>query len=257
MLLYKIIFNIIFYVRHKIKHKIINFEINNFKLENMLEAIGLISIIAVLFFLLNQYHENNNDIKQKRNKLIKNSSNCDKLIYDYEKSLIKGNPIMSRQELDKKIDDILKVEKEDILERIKNKEKEEIEKKRILRENRKVGYKYELEKIKIFNNNKELSESQLKEGIKKQMNVLDLDKIEEIINIWRDNGLVSECEWNVSKFKIGSILIYDFYKIDQDDITWYEWIKKNRIELKPDSKEYNDFYGLEEDRIRIPLSSEN
>ena len=212
----------------------------------------------MIFFVVTVISDNENEIRRKRKVLIDNSLDCKMLIYNYEESIINGNPIMTKKELNKRIDDILKVEKDDILESIKKRAEEEIENKRILRENRKVGYKYDLEIFKIFNNSKELSESQLKEGVKKQFNIFDQDKIDDLISIWKENSLISQCEWNTSKFKIGSILKYDFYKIDEEDIIWDEWLKKNRIFLKPDSKEYNEYYKINnEDDVYIPLNLDN
>ena len=205
----------------------------------MLESIGVLAIVVLGFFLFMNYIENKDVNDRKRQNMIKNSWKCGSLIREYNKSLEDGNSKMTYDQLQKKIDEILKnkEDRDEILETIKRKEDNEIERAIENRNKRKVGYKYEEEIFKIFNDNTELSKEDLIIGVRNQFKIHDSDGIMNLLEVFESNSLIELCFWNKNNYEIGYILKYELYKIDNEDLIWSEWIKKNNIKLKPESEE--------------------
>lgn len=210
----------------------------------MLEAIGGLSIVAIGVYLVIKYHENKETNKSDRDYLIRHSWACKILIQDYDTSLKKGKPIMTKNELDRKIDEILnnKSEKEEIKKSIKRKEDYENEVERDKRNKRKIGYKYEQDIFNIFFDNRELNKEKLIVGIQNRLNVNDLKQTEDIFGLWLNNNLISNCAWNSEMFEIGSVLTSSYYQIDEDDLIWKDWLSQNNIKLKAKSKELENYF---------------
>lgn len=207
----------------------------------MLESIGILTLVAVIIYFILYNQKINDDKKNIRGEMIRNSWTCQALINEYNKSLENDKLTTSSSDLQKKITQILIDEKEEILQRMKTAEdynKSILERNRI---NRKFGYKHEENVFKIFSSSRELSIIEITERIinlKLSENNLNVD---DIINNWLLHRLIEKCPWNESKFQIGYILTDIFFKIDKEDIIWSEWLENNKIVLKPISQEYHNY----------------
>lgn len=207
----------------------------------MLESIGILTLFAIIVYFILYNQKINDNKKNIRGEMIRNSWTCQALINEYNKSLDNGKLIISSSALQKKINQILMDEKEEILQRMKTAEdhsKSILERNRI---DRKFGYKHEENVFKIFSSNRELSISEIRERIFKlklsESNLI----VDDLINNWLLHQLIEKCPWNESKFQIGDILTGIFFKIDKEDIIWSEWLENNNIVLKPISQEYHNY----------------
>lgn len=209
----------------------------------MLESIGALTLIAIAIFLSISYTNNKENENRLKQESIKHSLTAQLFIRKYEESVNKDKPIMTEKEFNKTLNEILsdKNVKEEIRKRIEHKKqiKKEVEQRN--RTYRKIGYKYEENIFTIFYDNRELSKELILNGIKTQLNLTDLNDVEEIFNIWLKNYLISNCAWNEKMYEIGDVLKHEHYKIDDEDLTREDWLKRNNIELKPNSKEFTKY----------------
>lgn len=206
------------------------------------ESVGWLALIAGGVYVLLLFMSNKEDYKRERGKLIANNDKCQHLIYTYNKSVTDGKPIMTRDELTKRLNQTLTdpVEENKALEKIKRiKELDErmIQKKR---ERRKVGYKYEIEIFEIFDTNHELSKQELLSEIKYKFHANDI-QADELLKLWKANYLVEICAWNKEKWEIGDTLTYESSNIDETDMTRVKWLEQQGKTLKPESQEYQDY----------------
>ena len=211
--------------------------------KTMLESIGLLTIIFVVVLLIANYNHGKENETKKNQIIYRDSPTISNFRNEYAISVKAEKPIMSEKEFNRKIELMVnsKEEKDKYFQRIKDKEQNEIEGQQRLRDNRKVGYKYEQEIFEIFNDNRELSKQELEVGIKQHFKVHRDIEIEELMSIWEENLLIKECFWNKSKYQIGDILKEDYLKIDKSDLTWKDWLAKNNITLKQYSEEYEKY----------------
>jgi hypothetical protein len=210
----------------------------------LLESIGILSLIfGGIYFLLNN-NKNKEYSQRLKNELIKNNSSCNNLIFKYNQSIDKGKPIMTYTELMKEIDIIIKdpAERQESINRINriedNKEKAIQEN----RENRKIGYKYQIEIFEIFDTNRELSYKELHENVELKFR-LDQDEATKLLKLWKKNQLINKCYWNSKKWEVGSVLTSDSYSIDKNDMTRNKWLIINNKILDPisfEEEEYDD-----------------
>ncbi len=209
----------------------------------MLESIGIMSIFIIVIYALINISERSKSKDVERQNMIKNSTTCKNLIFNYEISVKKGKPILTKEQLEKKISEILKDKDEKIViaENICSKEKRALEIEQNKRNKRKIGYKYQDYIFYIFDDNRELSRVELLDGIAEQLKITSIGEDIKILEIWQFNNLINKCHWNENKYEIGDVLTDDYYKIDVEDITWKDWLKNKNIQLKPQSPEYIKF----------------
>lgn len=207
-------------------------------MSEFLEAIGAISLIllGLYFFMQNDLQKAQRD--KKISEFAKHSWTAKILIYDYYKSVNNGNPIMSKKEYNKTLSKILnnpieiKLVNESIKESIdtENRFKEENKIKR------KVGYKYDVEIFEIFDLNRELPLTELLRKIEYKLNKNE-NQSNEILNIWIENSLINNCPWDNNLYEVGNVLISDYYKLDENDITRKKWLEINNKTLNSESLE--------------------
>ncbi|MCB0486811.1 MAG: hypothetical protein KDC47_11510, partial [Flavobacteriaceae bacterium] len=77
--------------------------------------------------------------------------------------------------------------------------------------------------------------------IKREFKLANSEEAEKVFDIWKENNLISICAWNNEMFEIGAVLKDEYYKIDDEDIIWKDWIKDRNIELKPESEELKNY----------------
>lgn len=209
----------------------------------MLESIGGLTIVALAVFLFFNYLEVKDYKEKEKQQIIKHSWACKIFISDYERSVKKGKPIMTESQFKKSLNKILK-DKRVLLEvekSIKLNEEEELRRSNLKRKWRKIGYKYEENIFRIFNNNRELSKDALLFGAAVECKISDLGEVQELLKFWGENRLIQSCFWNKAVFEIGDVLTSKYYKIDDEDLIWEEWLNLNNIELKPFSEEFKNF----------------
>lgn len=207
-----------------------------------IESIGWLTIIfgGVCFVLI--YLNRRNKIEHNEGEFIQNNKSCQDLINTYNQSVIDGRPIMSSDELKKKLRKIIKdpQEKQNALDTIKVKYELNKASKQTFRNKRKVGYRYEIDIFEIFGSNRELAKYELLSSIKSRFNIDD-NQANEILKLWRENQLVEICPWNIKNWEIGDVLTHEYYKLDEDDLTRQKWLDQHGVAIKPISKEYRDY----------------
>ena len=213
-------------------------------MSEFLESIGAISLIllGLYFFMQNDLHKTDRD--RKIREFAEHSWTAKILIYDYYKSVNNGNPIMSKSEYNKILSKILNnpIEIKLVNESIKKRNETE---NRIKEENkikRKVGYKYDVEIFEIFDLSRELSLSELLKKMEYQLNKNE-NQLNEILNIWIENSLIINCPWDNNLYEVGEVLINDYYKLDENDITRKKWLEINNKTLNPESLESLNYFG--------------
>lgn len=209
-----------------------------------LESIGVLALTSVGIYAIVTYTTNKDNSDRLKKELIKNNDSCKNLIFQYNQSIKKGNPIMSYAELMKEIDKIINDPKErqasinqiNSLEEIKEKAWQNA------REKRKIGYKYQNEIFEIFDTNRELSYTELHTKIELKFR-LEQEEAHKLLMLWEENRLVEKCYWNSKKWEVGDVLTSDSYSIDKNDMTRRKWLTLNNKILDPESieeKEYED-----------------
>lgn len=216
----------------------------------MLESIGFLAIIVVIFYLLIQNTESNAQKKRIEEEMIKYSYSCQSLIHEFDNSHSIGKPIMSNEMLRKRLREIIKDprEKQQITDRMLDK-KIEIEKREEENLKRiKVSYKYDELIFAIFDNNRELPKTELLQIIKEKFRFNDLEESSNIFEIWNKNGLISKCTWNEVNWEIGWILNREYGR-SAGDLTYDDWLKEHNIILKSESSEYNLYIKTLKDEL--------
>lgn len=208
-----------------------------------LEAIGGLSLVAIGLYFLFKYadYKEQSDIENKR--LIENNGSCQNLITKYNSSVAAGNPIMTSSQLTKRLNEIIRNPevRENARKGIERKyELEKIRDQR-LRNQRKVGYKYEIEIFEIFDTNRELSHQNLISMIQLKFN-LSAIKVSELVAKWKENQLIDKCSWNDNNWEVGLILTKEYFKIDETDLTRSKWLEQEGKTLKPESNEYRKYF---------------
>ena len=209
----------------------------------MLESIGFLTVVGVVIYFLINNTDSNAQKKRIEGELIENSYACQSLIREFNKCHSNGKPLMSNELLRKKLREIIKdpQEKQRITENILNKKtqikKDEEERLRRI----KVGYKYDEQIFEIFDNNRELSKTELMQSIKEKFRFNNLEESENLFEIWSKNWLISTCLWNRANWEIGSTLDRS-YDRSTGDITYDVWLKERNIILKPESDEYDEYF---------------
>ncbi|MCK4665013.1 MAG: hypothetical protein KAT68_19240 [Bacteroidales bacterium] len=204
-----------------------------------MESIGMIAILFTGVYLLLRYL----DYKVKSNDVIteleKNNDKCQDLIRRYNRSVIAGSPNMSFRELKKQLRKILRdpKEKQASIENIKRNQENKEKFNQKLRDNRKIGYKYEIEIFEIFDINRELTKKQLLLGIQSKLNVNSV-KAEELLEIWNENSLIEICPWNPKMFEVGIVLNSEQLNLDKNDLTRKKWLNQHKKTLKRQSHDY-------------------
>lgn len=178
--------------------------------------------------------------KRHQEFLIKNSDTCKELTYKYNNSLDKGKPLMDKNAFQKELIRIVSDPNEEkaIIAKIKrDEESREIFRQRN-RDMRKLGYKYEEEIFELFDTRRELDYGQILEGIRKIYKLeikgnIDQDEMlekccraDELFSIWVENYLIQRCEWNTGHFKVGYVLEFETFSIDENDMTREKWLKQ-------------------------------
>jgi hypothetical protein len=208
----------------------------------MLESIGFLAIIVIIFYLLIQNTDSNAEKKRIEGELIENSYSCQSLIREFNICHSNGKPLMSNEMLRKKLREIINdpSEKQKITESILNKkaqikEDQEAKLKRI-----KVSYKYDEQIFEIFANNRELPKTELLQSIKEKFRFNDVEESSSLFEIWDKNWLISKCDWNKANWEIGWILNRDHGR-SVGDLTYNDWLKEHNVILKSKSNEYNEY----------------
>jgi len=213
-------------------------------MSEFLEAIGAISLIllGLYFFMQNDLQKAQRD--KKISEFAKYSWTAKILIRDYYKSVNNGNPIMSKNEYNKTLNKILNnpLEIKLVNESIKKSTESENRTKEENKIKRKVGFKYDVEIFEIFDLNRELPLAELLEKMEYKLNKNE-NQSNEILNIWIENSLITKCPWDNNLYKVGDVLINDYYKLDENDITRKKWLKTNNKTLNPESLESIKYFG--------------
>ncbi|MFT5601869.1 MAG: hypothetical protein ACI9N1_002118 [Flavobacteriales bacterium] len=225
---------------------------------DILQGIGLLALAAVAYFIYENYSKSQLINPEEESLFRLHSDAYSDLSDDFRSGRIdRGNFERRKREIlnnpgeKRKVALSFERQNEDELER-----KEELKKMRI------VGYKYDEFIFKIFNDNHELTWSELEDGVQKTFNleILDLEAIreyheddlatpsEEMLYIWLDNKLIEICDWskwseknpwNIEHFKVGNTLRYKHLQINDYDITYDVWLEDQNITLK-----HNKYYDV-------------
>lgn len=210
-----------------------------------IELIGWLALIVGGGYLLLLYYYYKEESREERDELIANNSKCKDLTDRYNRSVVIGKPIMTHNELNKKLHQIIKDPKEvqEAIESMERNKKVDEERKLENRTMRKIGYKYEIEIFEIFDTNRELSEQELLRETKFRFNINEV-QAKELLELWADNHLIKKCSWNRKVFEIGNTLTDENLSIDETDLTRSKWLKKHGKTLKPLSKECREFLDI-------------
>lgn len=211
-----------------------------------MESIGWLAIIGLSIFLYLKYLDKKSRIEREKDELIPYSTKCKEILREHH-SNISGKKLNSYN-----LNKILYRVLDDPKELKEAQDNYYLEKKRfddlilINRNKRKVGYKYDEVIFEIFDDNFEISNQDIRSGIKTKYNK-DEDEIDKLLRIWEENNLVNICIWNQNNWQIGDTLTSPYMKIDEGDLTREKWLKIHNKVLKNPSKEY--FENLKNDFI--------
>lgn len=213
----------------------------------MLESIGFLSIIFILLLLFTKHLESKEVKKREDEEKIKNSYACQDLIIKHNESIRDGKPTLTNSKLNKKLQKTINdpKEKELIKERIHqnniyNKQRLD-EDKRFQEKRLRIAYKYFEEIFEIFNDNRELSKTELLESINIKFKCINMEETEKIFKIWNENWLITNCNWNKLNWEISDVLNPRFREFAFGDVSYNQWLKDNNIILKPVSKEFKKY----------------
>jgi hypothetical protein len=218
---------------------------------DILQGVGLLALVAVAYFIYENYSKSQL-INPEEERLFRIHSDAYRDLSDDFRS-----QRMDRGTFEKRKREVLSnpEEKRKVAQRAQRQHEGELERKEELNRMRIVGYKYEEFIFKIFNNSHERSWGELLAGIRETFNIPSLNasereeyyihelisEDERILNIWFDNMLLEECDWSdwsrknlgsQNHFKVGPVLKDRFYKINDYDITYDDWLGSKNITLK-------------------------
>ncbi len=207
-----------------------------------LEAIGGLSLVAIGLYFLFKYADHKEQSDRENKRLIENSGNCQRLIREYYSSVAAGKPIMTSRQLKKQLNEIIRNPEAREYERKVIERRNESEKKleQKIRNQRKIGYKYEIEIFEIFDTNRELSHKNLILKIQLNFNI-NAVKANELLVEWKENELIKKCTWNDNNWEVGIILTDEFFNFDETDLTRRKWLAQEAKTLKPESNEYRKY----------------
>jgi hypothetical protein len=226
---------------------------------DILSGIGILALIVVAYLIYENYSRSQHISPAQEDLLRRYSDAYSDLSVDFRAGRIdrstyekKKIQILNSPEESRKIAKSVEKQNAYELERIEEKNKMRI-----------VGYKYDEFIFKIFNDKHELSWTELEDSVEKTFNfeILDAEArneyyeedmatpAQELLNIWLDNKLIEICKWsewseknhfNLEHCKVGSVLRDKYYKINDYDIIYDEWLEEREITLK--HNKYYDYY---------------
>jgi len=231
-------------------------------ISSMLQGLGILAILFIAYIIYENYSRSQHISPAQEDLLRRHSDAYSDLSADFRAGRIDRSTfekrkiqILNSPEDNRKVAKRVERQNEDELERIEEKNKKRI-----------VGYKYDEFIFKIFNDKHELTWAELEDGAQKTFNleILDLEAIreyqeddmptpaQEILNIWFDNNLIELCKWSewseqnrfsLEHYKVGRVLRDKYYKINDYDITYDEWLEEREITLK--HNKYYDYFLLQ------------
>ena len=193
-------------------------------------------------YLLLRYLTDRDKSERENKILIKNNDKCRDLISERNWAMRKGEPALTYEELNKRLNQILKQpgEIENALENMRKHENSESQSKQWRRDKRKIGYKYEIEIFEIFNTDREVTKEYVIERAQAKFNTTP-EKAIALFDLWQVNQLVQQCHWDKDKWEVGTILSDTFYSLDENDLTQSKWLLANNKKLKPVSEAYKKY----------------
>jgi hypothetical protein len=229
---------------------------------DILQGIGIIALVIAAYFIYENYSRSQYISPEQDDWLHRYSDAYRELSIEFRAGSI------DRGTFEKKKRQILNnpVESRKMVERVEKQNAADLERKEENNRMRIVGYKYDEFIFKIFNDNHELTWAELEDGVQKTFNLEILDReaireyyeddmltpAQEMLNIWFDNKLIEVCDWskwseqnrfNLEHCKVGSVLRDKYYKINDYDLTYDEWLKDKDITLK--HNKYYDYYLIQ------------
>jgi len=195
-------------------------------MEDIFHNIGVMSVIALAFYLYLR-RLSNNETKKEENRTLARFSN-------------KGEEVLKKElsefEFDKELKKVFRDSKEKEAAINKKKEYDErhlayqLANEQKQKENRKFGYKYENDIFEIFNIDDELLTMEIIIRISDHYNI-HATEAEDILELWHRNSLLSYSRKN-DIYSIGLILTSEYFSLTENDLTRSKWLKINNKELE-------------------------
>jgi len=195
-------------------------------MEDIFHNIGVMSVIALAFYLYLR-RLSNNERKKEENRTLARFSN-------------KGEEVLKKElsefEFDKELKKVFRDSKEKEAAINKKREYDEwhlayqLANEQKQKENRKFGYKYENDIFEIFNIDDELSTMEIIIRISDHYNI-HTSEAEDILELWHRNSLLSYSRKN-DIYSIGIILTSEYFSLTESDLTRSKWLKINNKELE-------------------------
>ena len=195
-------------------------------MEDIFHNIGVMSVIALAFYLYLR-RLSNNETKKEENRTLARFSN-------------KGEEVLKKElsefEFDKELKKVFRDSKEKEAAINKKREYDErhlayqLANEQKQKENRKFGYKYENDIFEIFNIDDELLTMEIIIRISDHYNI-HTSEAEDILELWHRNSLLSYSRKN-DIYSIGLILTSEYFSLTESDLTRSKWLKINNKELE-------------------------
>lgn len=195
-------------------------------MEDIFHNIGVMSVIALAFYLYLK-RLSNNETKKEENRTLARFSN-------------KGEEVLKKElsefEFDKELKKVFRDSKEKEAAINKKREYDErhlayqLANEQKQKENRKFGYKYENDIFEIFNIDDELLTMEIIIRISDHYNI-HASEAEDILELWYRNSLLSYSRKN-DIYSIGLILTSEYFSLTESDLTRSKWLKINNKELE-------------------------
>src|SRR5690554_5809951 len=195
-------------------------------MEDIFHNIGVMSVIALAFYLYLR-RLSNNERKKEENRTLARFSN-------------KGEEVLKKElsefEFDKELKKVFRDSKEKEAAINKKREYDErhlayqLANEQKQKENRKFGYKYENDIFEIFNIDDELLTMEIIIRISDHYNI-HATEAEDILELWHRNSLLSYSRKN-DIYSIGLILTSEYFSLTENDLTRSKWLKINNKELE-------------------------
>lgn len=195
-------------------------------MEDIFHNIGVMSVIALAFYLYLR-RLSNNETKKEENRTLARFSN-------------KGEEVLKKElsefEFDKELKKVFRDSKEKEAAINKKREYDErhlayqLANEQKQKENRKFGYKYENDIFEIFNIDDELLTMEIIIRISDHYNI-HASEAEDILELWYRNSLLSYSRKN-DIYSIDLILTSEYFSLTESDLTRSKWLKINNKELE-------------------------
>lgn len=195
-------------------------------MEDIFHNIGVMSVIALAFYLYLK-RLSNNETKKEENRTLARFSN-------------KGEEVLKKElsefEFDKELKKVFRDSKEKEAAINKKREYDErhlayqLANEQKQKENRKFGYKYENDIFEIFNIDDELLTMEIIIRISDHYNI-HASEAEDILELWYRNSLLSYSRKN-DIYSIDLILTSEYFSLTESDLTRSKWLKINNKELE-------------------------